>query len=48
MGQRPIGSQCSIHENENMCRVLASKDRVSLGESSVIFGYTYVSNGKSP
>ena len=27
MGQRLTGSHGCIHENENMCRVIASKDR---------------------
>ena len=29
MGQRLTGSHGSIHENENMCRVIASRDRYS-------------------
>ena len=48
VGQRPKWSHGCIHQNENMCQVIASRDRYSSGESLVIFGYTYVSNGESP
>ena len=27
MGQRPTGSHGCVHENENMCQVIASMDR---------------------
>ena len=30
VGQRPTGSYGCIHENENMCRVIASRDRYPL------------------
>ena len=48
MGQRLTGLHGCVHENENMCWVLASKDRHPLGESPVIFCYTYVSSSESP
>ena len=35
-------------ENENMCQVIASRDRYPSGENPVSFGYAYVSNGESP
>ena len=31
VGQRPIGSHGFIHENENMCRVTANRDRYPVG-----------------
>ena len=31
VGQCPIRSHGCIHENENMCRVIASRDRYSIG-----------------
>ena len=48
VGQRLTGSHSCIHENENMCRVIASRDRYPSGESPVIFCYTYVSKCESP
>ena len=48
VGQSPTGSHGCIHENENTCRVIANRDDTPLGESLVIFCYTYVSNGENP
>ena len=48
MGQRPTRLHGCINENENMFRLLASRDKRPLGESPVIYCYTYVFNSESP
>ena len=37
VGQHPIGSHGCIHENENMCRVIASRDRYPLRVKAPLF-----------
>ena len=42
VGRRPTKSHICIHRNENMCRVIASKDRhPPSGERPVIFCHTH-------
>ena len=46
--RHPIESHGCIHENENMCQVIASRDRYPPRVKDPIFMVIHIFNGESP